>query len=95
MFRLQWTYRKFRNTRFSYYHSRISRVLPHTLQTIGYGVFSQCKGLTGELNIPESVRSIGMGAFAGCSGLTGQLKIPSNTYYIETNVFHSCSGFTG
>ena len=43
----------------------------HSLTTIENGVFHNCIGLTGILNIPNSVTTIGNEAFRNCTGLTG------------------------
>ena len=67
---------------------------PEGLRVIKSGAFSNCTGLTGDLNIPDSVTEIETDAFYGCTGLTGKLKLPSNLAKIGDRVFQNCA-FTG
>ena len=67
----------------------------HSLTTIENGVFHNCIGLTGILNIPNSVTTIGNEAFRNCTGLTGSLTIPNSVTSIGNLAFFYCTGFTG
>lgn len=62
---------------------------------IGSWAFSDCSGLTGDLNIPEGATTIGDSAFWRCSGFTGSLNIPEGVTTIGSRAFSGCSGFTG
>lgn len=65
-------------------------VIPNSVTTIGYRVFSGCSGLT-SITIPDGVTSIGNGAFRDCSGLTS-ITVPDGVTSIEDYVFSGCRG---
>lgn len=69
--------------------------LSNTLTTIPSGLFKNCVGLNGKLQIPSSVTQIGFEAFSNCSGLTGTLVIPNKVTKIGNYAFSSCKGLTG
>ena len=64
----------------------------YTVNSIGYGAFRECSGLT-SITIPNSVTSIDLYAFYGCSGLTS-VTIPNSVTYIGDGAFEGCSGLT-
>ncbi len=64
----------------------------YTVNSIGYGAFRECSGLT-SITIPNSVTSIDLYAFSGCSGLTS-VTIPNSVTYIGDGAFEGCSGLT-
>lgn len=70
----------------------INRSKTYTLTSIGWGAFSDCRGLT-SLTIPNSVTSIGDIAFSHCSGLTS-VTIPNSVTSIGDSAFSFCSGLT-
>ncbi len=70
----------------------INRSKTYTLTSIGWGAFSDCRGLT-SLTIPNSVTSIGDIAFFHCSGLTS-VTIPNSVTSIGDDAFRGCSGLT-
>lgn len=77
--------------------SKISSIIfPESLMVIedgGYdfaGTFSNCKYLTGVLELPKNVARIPIGCFYGCSNITG-LIIPENCELIEAKAFYECS----
>lgn len=63
-------------------------------KTIGRGVFSGCKNLTG-VTIINGITDILASAFSNCSGLTGNFNIPDSVNNIEYNAFYGCSNITG
>lgn len=69
--------------------------LSNTLTIIPSGLFKDCVGLNGKLQIPSSVTQIGSEAFSNCSGLTGTLVIPNKVTKIGSDAFSSCKGLTG
>ena len=66
--------------------------IPSTVDTIGRGAFSGCRGLT-SVTIPDGVTSIGDYAFYNCSGLTS-VTISSGVTSIGNYSFGYCSGLT-
>ena len=66
--------------------------IPSTVDTIGRGAFSGCRGLT-SVTIPDGVTSIGDYAFYNCSGLTS-VTISSGVTSIGNYAFGYCSGLT-
>ena len=66
--------------------------IPSTVDTIGRGAFSGCRGLT-SVTIPDGVTSIGDYAFYNCSGLTS-VTISSGVTSIGNSAFGYCSGLT-
>lgn len=80
----------FRSTKIS------SIIFPESLRVIedgAYdtdGTFSDCKYLTGVLELPKNVARIPIGCFYGCSNITG-LIIPENCELIEKYAFGGCS----
>jgi len=67
-------------------------VIPNSVTTIGYGAFSECRGLQ-KVTIGNSVTAIGYGAFDSCSGLT-EITIPNAVTTIGVWAFSSCTGLT-
>ena len=63
-------------------------IIPHTIDTIGYGAFRGCKGLT-EIAIPLNVSVIGKKAFS-YSGLK-RVLIPYGVKTIKEDAFTSCN----
>ncbi len=71
--------------------SKITSVtIPNSVITIGYGAFSNCRGLT-SVTIPNSVTSIDGNAFYICSGLTS-VTIPNSVTSIGLRTFSGCNG---
>ena len=68
-------------------------VLSQSLDTIGYGCFSNCESLTGHLVMPEGLKAIHNEAFYSCFGLTG-LTLNDSLVHIGRMAFEGC-GFTG
>ena len=68
-------------------------VLSQSLDTIGYGCFSNCERLTGHLVMPEGLKAIHNEAFYSCYGLTG-LTLNDSLAHIGRMAFEGC-GFTG
>ena len=68
-------------------------VLSQSLDTIGYGCFSDCEHLTGTLVMPEGLKTIYNEAFYSCYGLTG-LTLNDSLAFIGSRAFDGC-GFTG
>ena len=66
--------------------------LPNSLNSIGYGAFYDCSGLT-SITIPDSVTEIGNGAFENCSSLTS-VTIPNSVTRIFGYAFSNCSSLT-
>ena len=67
--------------------------LGNGVQTIKYGAFQNCKGIT-EINIPNSVNSIGEYAFAYCSELTS-LELGTGVQTIGRYAFKDCNKLSG
>ena len=61
-------------------------VLPESLTTIGFGCFTGCSRLSGDLEIPRSVKKILYHAFYGCSGFES-IKLHTLTPPIMDNSF--------
>lgn len=72
-----------------------SIILPRSVTEIGDFAFSECRGLTGELNLPTGLKTIGASAFKECQNLTGSLTIPDGVTTIENHAFYNCMGFDG
>ena len=68
-------------------------VLSQSLDTIGYGCFSNCERLTGHLVMPEGLKAIHNEAFYFCFGLTG-LTLNDSLVHIGRMAFDGC-GITG
>jgi hypothetical protein len=68
-------------------------VLSQSLDTIGYGCFSNCERLTGHLVMPEGLKAVHNEAFYSCFGLTG-LTLNDSLVHIGRMAFEGC-GFTG
>jgi len=66
--------------------------LPDTLNSMGNGAFSGCRGLNSTV-IPSGVTNIGQGAFSQCSSLIN-VSIPSGVRNIEQYTFYNCSSLT-
>ena len=66
-----------------------SYAIPEGIETIAYGAFDGCEGLT-EIIIPGSVREIGDNAFKGCTGLT-HVDIPEGVTSIGYEAFSGCT----
>jgi len=64
-------------------------VIPNSVNSIGMGTFSGCKGLT-SISIPNSVTSIGSQAFYSCSELTS-VSIPASVTTIGQSAFRYCN----
>ena len=69
-----------------------SYVIPNSVTSIGYYVFSDCDSLT-SVTIPNSVTRIGSDAFYGCDSLTS-VTIPNSVTEIEYNAFRDCPSLT-
>ena len=69
-----------------------SIIIPNTVSSIGYELFSGCKSLT-SVTIPNSVKSIEAYAFSSCTNLTN-LTIPSSVTSIGDSAFYDCSSLT-
>ena len=65
---------------------------PNSVNSIGYGAFEGCSGLT-SITIPNSVTSIGYEAFRHCTGLTS-ITIPNSVTSIGNYAFQYCSSLT-
>lgn len=62
--------------------NRISSIVfPESLQTLGQGVFINCKNLKGSIVIPDKIIRINNLLFAGCSGIS-EVVIPENVVSI-------------
>lgn len=68
--------------------------LPESLETIGWGAFSECKGFYGELKLPEGLKELGNSAFHGMPNMYGSIAIPQGVTTIEDGTFCN-SGFNG
>ena len=62
-------------------------VIPHTIDTIGEGAFTYCKGLT-DIAIPSNVSVIGKWAFTGSD--LKRVIIPNGTRKIQAFAFKEC-----
>jgi hypothetical protein len=69
-----------------------SYIIPESVETIGYGAFTYCIGLT-SVTIPNSVTAIGEGAFDNCIELTS-VAIPNSVIAIGNYAFSYCSKLT-
>ena len=76
-----------------------SLTLGSGVQTIAWGAFYYCTGLTGTLTIPESVSTIQNYAFFNCTGLSGVVfnatncaDVPGITDKANMHVFDGCPG---
>ena len=67
-------------------------VIPNSVTTIGYGAFSECRGLQ-KVTIGNSVTTIGKFAFTSCRGLQ-KVTIGNSVTAIGYGAFDSCSGLT-
>ncbi|MCQ4672836.1 leucine-rich repeat protein [Lactonifactor longoviformis] len=67
---------------------------PSSLVAIGQMAFSDCRNLSGVLEIPDSVETIGSNAFYNCIGFSG-LQLGNGLKTIESYAFYGCTGFTG
>lgn len=76
----------------AFWRSKISSIIfPESLRVIDdEGVFSECKYLTGVLELPKNVARIPIRCFDGCDNITG-LIIPENCELIEKKAFNGCS----
>lgn len=72
-----------------------SIALPDQLEGIGSHAFSDCRGLSGQLDLPLSIKVIADYAFYLCSSLTGSLVFPDSLEEIGRSAFYGCSGFSG
>lgn len=66
--------------------------IPYGVESLGYGVFYNCKSLT-NITIPDSVTSIDYFAFYECYSLTS-VTIPNSVESIGDYVFDSCMSLT-
>ena len=64
----------------------------YSVTSIGWGAFSDCKGLT-NISIPGGVTSIEGWAFSGCKGLT-YIIIPYSVTSINSGAFYDSGGLT-
>ena len=69
-----------------------SVVIPGSIQSIGYGAFMYCTGLT-SVSLSYGINNIGAYAFSGCTSLSS-ISIPGSVGLIEECAFLSCSGLT-
>ena len=75
---------------YAFTENRISSVVfPQKLNTLGQGVFINCKNLKGSIEIPENILRINNLLFAGCSGLS-EVVIPKNVISIGGAAFYDC-----
>ena len=63
--------------------------IPDTVQTIGWGAFAGCYGLTAA-KFPADLRKIDTGAFAGCKGLR-EVELPDLLSELGTGAFYDCA----
>lgn len=75
--------------------TKISKVIfPESLKIMDdEGVFSDCKYLTGTLELPKNVARIPVACFNQCNNITG-LIIPENVELIEKKAFYGCSSIS-
>lgn len=66
--------------------------IPSSVESIGFGAFSNCKGLT-SITIPDSVTSISMNAFKLCNSLIS-IILSNNIKCINSNMFDRCTSLT-
>ncbi len=62
----------------------------NNVTAIGNSAFSNCSGITGNLNIPNSVTAIGKAAFYNCAGVTS-VTIGNAVTTIGDNAFFNCT----
>lgn len=73
-------------------HDITSVQLPDSLQKIGGGAFSSCRGLM-EISLPEGLTSIGNHAFYGCMQIE-KLVLPEGLKYLGSGAFGRCRALT-
>lgn len=73
-------------------HDITSVRLPDSLQKIGGGAFSSCRGLM-EISLPEGLTSIGNHAFYGCMQIE-KLVLPEGLKYLGSGAFGRCRALT-
>lgn len=72
-----------------------SLIIPEGVESIGFGAFGTCRGLTGELSLPSTLKRItGQNTFLDCP-FTCELKLPEGMLEIGSQAFMGCSGFYG
>lgn len=72
-----------------------SLILPEGVESIGFGAFGTCRGLTGELSLPSTLKRItGQNTFLDCP-FTCELKLPEGMEEIGSQAFMGCKSFYG
>ncbi len=66
--------------------------IPSSIQLIGEGAFSDCKGLQ-KIELPEGIHTVSTALFSGCTSLE-QVIIPDSVTHIGERAFEDCSSLT-